>query len=95
MKKCKRCGTEISVWYYRAHIIEHDSDMDIDMDVLDGPFCLHCVVDMPTVDISGLIDVKNPQSLVSKEGDKKYVDQAEASDERRKEFRFTHKRREK
>lgn len=66
MKKCKRCGAETAPWYYSSWQIKHDSDMDIDMDVLDGPFCLSCVSEVPVSDTSGLIDIKNPQSLASK-----------------------------
>lgn len=47
MKKCKRCKAEVLIWYYYSHEVGHDSETDINMDVLDGPYCLHCVVDMP------------------------------------------------
>ena len=50
MKKCKKCGDEVSVWYYRSHSIKYDSDMDIHMDGLDGPFCHICVMNAPVSD---------------------------------------------
>ena len=43
IKKCKNCGIEFSTyWYYVAWRYEED------MDVLDGPLCLDCLIALST-----------------------------------------------
>jgi len=44
-KRCKECGVELpNIWYYYSRHVKYDSDMDIYMDVLDGPFCQRCLI---------------------------------------------------
>jgi len=48
-KHCKKCGKVLrDCWYYYSYKITHDSELDIDMDVLDGPYCYPCVRFSPT-----------------------------------------------
>ena len=51
VKKRKQCGKELPyIWYYYSHKITYDKEMDVDMSVLDGPFCQHCVISVPSKD---------------------------------------------